>query len=202
MLEDQLSLLHYTPIARCMDDPTLLAGLKRGDPEAVEYAVHRYAPALYRFAYYQLHDATAAEDLVAEVMARMVCRVDSFVLEQVSFQTWLFRIARNLVADHYRTRKRRPQISLEEWLMLEPECEPGRPDPHLEAVPEREELLKALHTLTQEQQQVIIMHAVEGWDMPRVALMLERSLASVKGLYYRGMESLRRALASDEQTDM
>jgi DNA-directed RNA polymerase specialized sigma24 family protein len=69
-------------------------------------------------------------------------------------------------------------------------------------VPEREELLKALHTLTQEQQQVIIMHAVEGWDMPRVALMLERSLASVKGLYYRGMESLRRALASDEQTDM
>jgi RNA polymerase sigma-70 factor (ECF subfamily) len=181
-----------------MDDATLLAGLKRGDPEAVEYAVQRYAPALYRFAYYQLHDNVAAEDLVAEVMARMIGRVDTFVLEQVTFQTWLFRIARNLIADHFRARKRRPQVSLEEWLYTEPGSEPGRPDAQLELLPDREQLREALATLTDEQRQVIILHVIEGWDMPGVALMLARTLPSVKGLYYRGMESLRRALAGTD----
>src|SRR5437868_14367864 len=106
MSQSRLWLLNNHTEPPCMDDADLVAGLQRGDAWAVEYVVQQYAPALYRFAYYQLHDASAAEDLVAEVMARMVGRIEGFVLEDATFQAWLFRIARNLIADYYRARKR------------------------------------------------------------------------------------------------
>src|SRR5438067_13369578 len=124
MLQGQLWSLNYNLSLRYMDDATLVSGLQRGDPEAVEYVMRQYAPALYRFAYYQLQDAMLAEDLVSEVMVRMIAHIDSFAPGQATFQAWLFRIARNLVADHYRARKRRPQFSLEAILDAEPGYEP------------------------------------------------------------------------------
>lgn len=201
MYNDHLWALPYAATPPCMDDTELLAGLKRGDSDAVEYVVQQYAPALYRFAYHQMHEAVAAEDLVAEVLARMLKHVDSFVVEQASFQAWLFRIARNLIIDYHRGRTRRPQVSLEARLELEPASEPGGYDPHIERLLDREELREALATVTGEQREVILLHVIEGWDLPDVALLLDRTLPSVKGLYYRGVQALRRALVSGEPVD-
>jgi RNA polymerase sigma-70 factor, ECF subfamily len=178
------------------DDAALVAGLHAGDPRAVEQMVAQYSPALYRFAYYQLHDAMLAEDLVAEVFARVVEKVAGYVQGSAPFQAWLFRIARNLVTDHYRSVKRRPQTSFEQWLAAEPGAEPGGYDSAIDGLPLREELLAGLRLLTEEQRQVIILHVLEGWEMPQVAQILGRSLPSVKSLYYRGMDSLRRVLAA------
>jgi len=47
------------------DEGALLRGLQQGDPCATEYVVQQYAPALYRYAYYQLQNRAEAEDLVA-----------------------------------------------------------------------------------------------------------------------------------------
>ena len=178
------------------DDVALVAGLRGGDPRAVEQMVAQYSPVLYRFAYYQLQDAMLAEDLVAEVFVRVVEKVDGYVQGSTPFQAWLFRIARNLITDHYRSVKRRPQVSFEQWLAAEPGAEPGRCDSAIDDLPLREELQAGLRVLTEEQRQVIILHAIEGWDMPQVAQILGRSLPSVKSLYYRGIDSLRRALGA------
>ncbi len=178
-----------------MDDRALVTGLQCGDVGAVEYVVHLHAPALYRYAYHHFQDAMLAEDLVSEVMARMIGGIDRFVLESTPFEAWLFRIARNLIADHYRLRKRRPQVSYEQWLDSDPAAEPGGHDAGIDVLGDREELLAGLATLTEEQRQVILLHVMEGWDMPQVARMLDRTVPSVKSLYYRGIESLRRALA-------
>jgi RNA polymerase sigma-70 factor, ECF subfamily len=185
---------NHKACSRCMDDTQLVAGLKQGDPEAVEYAVLQYAPALYRFAIYQLHDPIAAEDLVSEVVVRMIRGIDEFVLGRASFQAWLFRIARNLIADHYRAGKRRPQVSLEALLDEEPGWEPGQYDVQIDLISERDRLQAGLDALTEEQRQVILLHLVEGWELPQVAQLMDRTLPSVKSLYYRGVQSLRRVL--------
>ena len=199
MIPRQPWLLNHRSGSPCMDDAAIVSGLKSGDALAVEYVVKQYAPALYRFAYYQLQDEATAEDVVAEVMSRMVRKVDSFVLEQASLQTWLFRIARNLIADHYKLRKRRPQVSLEALLDDEPGEEPGRYDPELEILLDRERLQTALAMLTDEQRQVILLHVIEGWELPQVSDLLGRTIPSVKSLYYRGVRSLRRALTESSE---
>ncbi len=182
-----------------MDDEALLEGLRAGDERTVEYTVQQYAPALFRYVYYQLQDASAAEDVVSEVMTRMIERIDSFVPTGARFQAWLFSIARNLVADHYRARRRRPQVSLGAWLSANPGEEPGSLDPSITALPEREELQTALAKVTPEQRLVILLHVVDGYELPHVARLLERSLPSVKSLYYRGIRSMRTALAHADQ---
>src|SRR5262249_53747074 len=93
-------------------------------------------------------------------------------------------------------RKRRPQVSFEHWLAADPGAEPGAAEAHIDALPEREALQAGLAMLTPEQRQVILLHVVDGWDLPEVARKLDRSLPSVKSLYYRGVQSLRRALVS------
>jgi RNA polymerase sigma-70 factor, ECF subfamily len=188
----------YEPDPEDLDDHCLVEGLRRGDPRITEYVVHRFAPALYRFTYYQVQDAMLAEDIVSEVMARMIENVERFVLRQAPFRAWLFRIARNLIADHYRTHKRCSSTSLEEWLDTNPDREPGCSDVLMEIVIDRDRLRRGLLLLTCEQREVILLHLVEGWELPEIARLLDRSLASVKGLYYRGIESLRRALEQNQ----
>ena len=177
------------------DDETLVVALQAGDGRAVEYVVAEHAPALYRYAMGQLQDATLAEDVVSEVLTRMIEKIGSYVQSGVRFVAWLFRIERNLIADHYRTRYRRPQLSLDSWLTADPSAEPGALDSRLDLLPLREELTAGLAKLTAEQREVIILHVVEGWELPEVARLLGRSLPSVKSGYYRGMESLRRVLS-------
>jgi len=176
------------------DDAVLVAGLQRGETWAVEHVMQRYVPALYRFVYYRVQDAMLAEDLVSEVLTRMLAKVGGYVQGGTPFEAWLYRITRNLIADHYRVRKRRPQISFEEWLTSEPGKEPGTPEAGIEALPDRALLQAGLAGLTPEQRQVILLHIVEGWELPEVGRMLGRSLPSVKSLYYRGVHSLRRIL--------
>lgn len=180
-----------------LDDATLVAGLQRRDPTAIAYVVQHYAPVLHRFAYYQLQDAALAQDLVSEIMVHMIGRLETFCPARGSFRTWLFAIARHLIADHYRARKRRPEISLERWLAADPAREPGQPDGHIDLLLDQEQLKAGLATLTEEQRQVIVLHVIVGWQLPEVAELLDRSLPSVKSLYYRGMHSLRRALLHD-----
>lgn len=179
------------------DDAALAAGLRRGDARAVEQVVQQYAPVLYRFAVYQLQDAILAEDIVAEVLARMIEKIDGYVPGPIPFKAWLFRIARNLIADHYRARKRRPQISFDAWQDAHPGAEPAGTDAATEWLPDREALRTGLAALTAEQREVIVLHLVDGWELPEVAQRLDRSVPSVKGLYYRGLGSLRRLLAAD-----
>ncbi|HST06024.1 MAG TPA: RNA polymerase sigma factor [Chloroflexia bacterium] len=198
-MQSELWLVSDDPDRPGMSDEALVMGLRRGDAPASQYVVRLYAPALYRFVYYQLQDPLLAEDIVAEVMVRMIENIDRFVVCQAPFRAWLFRIARNLISDQYRVHKRCPQVSLEQWLDAEPEREPGECDFRLNSVLDRDQLQSGLLTLTREQREVILLHVIEDWELPEVARLLGRSLASVKGLYYRGIESLRCALVSQKQ---
>ncbi|HUS15708.1 MAG TPA: sigma-70 family RNA polymerase sigma factor [Chloroflexia bacterium] len=183
-----------------VEDATLVTRLQRGDPRAVEYVVQHHAPELYRYIYYQVRDAMTAEDLVADVLVRMVEKVDKYVFDSTPFRAWLFRIARNLVADHYRARKRRPQVSYETWMTTDPRNEPGHVDDGIEVLGDRQELQVLLARLTDEQREVILLHVVEGWELPQVARLLERTLPAVKSAYYRGVQSLRRGITRDGST--
>lgn len=199
MLQNPVWSITYASTRSFADDATLVAALKRGEPGAVEYVVQHYVPALYRYAQYQLQDAVQAEDLVADVLVRMIEKIAGYVQESTPFEAWLFRIARNRIADHYRARKRRPQVSFEGWLAADPGAEPGAAEAGIDVLPEREALHAGLGMLTAEQREVILLHVVDGWDLPEVARKLDRSVPSVKSLYYRGVQSLRRAMTRNAE---
>src|SRR4051794_13617051 len=166
-------------------DEQLVAGLKRREGTAVEHAVSIYAPKLYRYAVYQLGDPSAADDLVSEVITRMLEKIDGYQYTGVPFQAWLFRIAHNLLMDTHRQTRKLPVVSLDAWQDDPQAPDIGGPDARLDQVLDREILLAALAQLTAEQRQVLILRFVEGWPPAEIATLLGRSIDSVKSLQYR-----------------
>jgi RNA polymerase sigma-70 factor (ECF subfamily) len=176
------------------NDETLVAGLKRRDGPAVEFAVETYAPRLYRYAVYQLGDTAAAEDLVSEVVTRMLEKIDGYTYTGAPFQAWLFQIARNLVTDNYRQRARAQVVSLEVWLEGGEGYDVGANDTRIESLADQDTLLRVLAQLTDEQRQVITLRLIEGWQPAEIAELLGRSIDSVKSLQYRAIQAMRRCV--------
>jgi RNA polymerase sigma-70 factor (ECF subfamily) len=112
-----------------------------------------------------------------------------------SFSGWLYRIAHNLVIDHYRLRDRQKQISLDEApMMTDPGINPVRA---AEVALEAEHLRSALRRLTDEQAQVISLRFLEGYSFGEIADMMDKTEGAVKALQHRAVATLRQFLVHE-----
>jgi RNA polymerase sigma-70 factor (ECF subfamily) len=167
----------------------------------VDELLTQYADRLYKYAYYHSGDHHLAEDIVSETFTRVIEKIDSYVQRDVPFKAWLFRIAHNLLVDHFRKRKRYNSVSLDavDW-----ENGPGVANPGdwgaadggdmVDQLAEREELQRSITLLPEDQRTVFILRFVQGFELEQVATMLDKSLVSIKSLQYRAVRNLRRYL--------
>lgn len=93
-----------------IEDETRLVSRFRTDPAAFAELYRRYVRRVYRYLYSHVGEAAEAEDLTAQVFTAAWESRHRYQ-ERGAFAAWLFRIARNKIADHFR--RRRPQVSLE-----------------------------------------------------------------------------------------
>jgi RNA polymerase sigma-70 factor (ECF subfamily) len=177
-----------------ISDAELVAALKQRDERAVLQAYRKYSDAIYRYAYYQVGNAHLAEDVVADVFLRMIEKIDGYSYQGVPFSAWLYRIAHNLIADHFRLSGKMNS------LLANPELH-EKPDDPATVVETRmtvERLYDALSHLTEEQRQVIVLKFIEDYDNSQVAAILGKNEGAVKSLQHRALDALRRLLFSGE----
>ncbi|MBI2845573.1 MAG: sigma-70 family RNA polymerase sigma factor [Chloroflexi bacterium] len=165
------------------------------DREAFGRLYDRYADRIYRYLYFRLGNAPAAEDLTAEVFVRAWEAIGGFDWHKGNFAGWLYRIAHNLLVDHFRTRHE--TLSLEKVQLGEGEI--GATDRHLERGELQAVLQKALHRLTPEQQQVIVLRFMEGYSSGEVAEIMGKSNEAVRAMQYRALASLARILGGENR---
>jgi RNA polymerase sigma-70 factor (ECF subfamily) len=159
-----------------------------------EDAIHRlyetYYPKIYNYAFMQMGDVQAAEDLASDVMLKMIESIHSFKFRGLPFGAWVFRIARNRLIDLHRRRKRRGEVDLSETLSTAL----ASPDVLAERALERGQLQVAMKHLTDEQRQVIMLKFIEGFDNRSVGKIMGRSEGAIKSLQHRALGALRRIL--------
>lgn len=171
-------------------EQTLLERAKRYDEAALGELYDRYAPRIYAYIYRRVSDAHVAEDLTGEVFVRVIQAIRSEKFWKTSFQGWLYRIAHNLVVDHYRRQPESPELTLDERLLA------AEDDP-ADAVAQRlsrRQLDVAMHRLTPDQQQVVVLRFAEGLTAREVAEIMNKSVGAVEALQHRALASLRRVL--------
>ena len=172
------------------DEIRLIEQAKQGDPTAFAELYDRYQPAIYRYIYYRVSDNDTAEDLTAEVFVRLVEKIDRFTYKGRPLLTWLYTIARNLITDHHRRAGRSLPLYMDEQRISQ-EADP------VKTVEERlrhRRLVAAIHCLTEDQQQVILLKFVEDLDNATVAQALGKTVGAVKSLQHRALAALRRSL--------
>src|SRR5262245_3514699 len=105
------------PASTSVDDgeQSLLAGLRAGDESAFERVVRLYSPRLLAATRRILQNEDDALDAVQETFLSAFRSLDNFA-GQARFSTWLHRIAVNAALMKLRTRKRKPERSIGDFL--------------------------------------------------------------------------------------
>jgi len=165
------------------------------EEEAIESLYQTYYPKIYNYAFLQMGDVQAAEDLASDVMLKMIESINKYHFRGLPFGAWVFRIARNRLIDLHRRRRRRGEVDLSETLS----SALANPQALAERALERGQIQIALKHLTDEQRQVITLKFIQGFDNSSVGQIMQRSEGAIKSLQHRALGSLRRLLYQEPE---
>ncbi len=174
------------------EQQAILARAKAADPAALGMLYDQYVDKIYAYIYHRVGQADLAEDLTGQVFMRMLEAVRTGKGWQTSFSGWLYRIAHNLVIDHYRRRGRARLVDIEDAAPVH--AQSGNPVESSEMQFERQRLRDALRELTEEQSQVIALRFLEDLSIAEVAVIMQKTEGAVKALQYRAVIALRRVM--------
>jgi len=168
-----------------------------GDDAAWECLVRAHTRRVYGLCYRFTGKDTEAQDLTQEVFLRVFRTLRSFRSSEGSFGTWLARLTRNLLIDHYRrTRQERVTDSIEEQLPLLEGLPTlaNRTDGVLAGREASEILQAALQRLSPELRETVILRDLEELEYREIAEVLKVPEGTVKSRLNRGRAELARVL--------
>jgi RNA polymerase sigma-70 factor (ECF subfamily) len=168
-----------------------MAAARRGEKQAVAEIYERYFPPIYNFIRLRVDDRSAAEDLASEVFVKFIAAVQTRTAPRHSLRGWLFRVARNLLHDHYGSAERISTASLEEWIPTSYDN-----DPELEFIRtvSIQQAQSALRMLVAEQQEVLILRFGQMLNLQETADIMGKSTGAIKQLQFRAVNTLRQIL--------
>jgi RNA polymerase sigma-70 factor (ECF subfamily) len=180
------------------EDAALLALVQQGDADAFGVLYQRYLDRIFRYLRMRMANDRDAEDLTETVFVRAFESIDRYEDRGWPFSAYLYQIARNVLADHYRTLKHTSPLD-----DLEPIESTQLPVDDLVVHRERLNLVKeALQTLPDDYQEVIRLRVILKMSTASSAQWLNRSQGAVRVLLYRALRKLRDAVAEmSDETD-
>jgi RNA polymerase sigma-70 factor (ECF subfamily) len=165
----------------------------RRDPRRFEPLYRKYVGQVYSFAVYELQDQHAAEDATEQVFLQALGALPRFQERgsaaggRSTFRVWLFQIARNVISNERRARRRRPTAPLAAAFPLSAPDDPAR------TVAERdlaEQVWRAVDRLPDARRRAIILRFVEEMSPAEIAAVLGRSEGSVRVLIHRALRNI------------
>jgi RNA polymerase sigma-70 factor (ECF subfamily) len=184
----------------CTEDRIAISRIKQGDLSALETLVKRYQVQAVHAAYIIVYDRTLAEDIAQAEFIKALERIHQFD-EERPFAPWFFRI---VVNDSIKAaKKQKAIISLDEQfgestkqfaeLLIDPAI---RPEQVLEQKETRQNILKAIHSLSPEQRAVIVMRYFLEMSEADMVTKMERPLSTVKWWLREARKRLKNLIGS------
>ncbi len=181
------------PIGAHTSPERLLRMIAAGDREAMTALYERTRVAVYALALSVVKHPQDAQDLTQDTYVRIWEKAGAWRQEGPAMG-WILAIARNLARMKLRDRGREGDMSEEQWEKLPAQM------PQV-TVEDRLVLRTALETLTEEERQLVLLHAVSGVRHREIAAALELPLPTVLSKYHRALKKLRLRLEGAEQGD-
>jgi RNA polymerase sigma-70 factor (ECF subfamily) len=174
----------------------LVARAQAGDAEAFGLIYDRYVETVYRFVYFRVGNRQLAEDLTADTFLRALNHIGSFTWQGRDLRAWLVTIARNRVADHFKSGRYRLEFSAGDVLDADREdrAPEGSPEDAVVEHITNVTLLGAVTRLNPEQQECVVLRFLQGFSVAETAEAMGKSQGAIKALQYRAVRALARLL--------
>lgn len=175
--------------------PDLVELAQRGEADAIGGLYDLHYRAIFRYFRARVGNWQLAEDLTSDVFRRMLTGLPQYRPMGLPFRAWLFRIAHNVLVDHYRKESSDMSVELQENEQHGQRA--ADPASEVEHKLTMEEAYRALFELEPSQRDVLALRFLSGLSLREVAQALNRTEASVKALQQRGLAAVRLALVPE-----
>jgi RNA polymerase sigma-70 factor (ECF subfamily) len=182
-----------------LDRDRRLVEAAQADPARFEALYRKYLAQVYSYAYYELRDHHDAEDVTERTFLAALTNLGRFEERArpadgegaSTFRVWLFRIARNAVAERSRRRRRLPEATLDAAATVA-----GPHDVEAEAAlhDDAAAAWRAVGRLRGDRRRAVILRFVDEMSTAEIAGILDRSEGAVRVLIHRALRSVARDL--------
>ena len=164
----------------------LMAGLAAGDRESLAQLYHRTRAAVYGLALSILGSGHDAEDVTQDTYVTALEKCHLY-RPQGTPMAWLLTITRNQLRDRGRTQ----DLGEEQWHAIPAQSPSVTPE-------DRAVLEAALNILSDQERQIVVLHAAAGLKHREIAKLLELPLPTVLSKYRRALSKLKTKLEGDD----
>lgn len=176
-----------------IEEKSLLLKVKNKDRQAFINAYDLYVDQLYRFIYFKVGNSEDAKDLTSAVFLRTwTYLLENKIINEKTLKALLYKIARNLIIDHYRKTNQHNNISLDN----------GISDKNL--IDEKQDLIKQsentfdlimvetkLLELKDEYREAIVLHFINELSIKEMAEILDKPEGNIRVLIHRALKAIR-----------
>ena len=180
------------------------SGRRSGDSDAFAQIYNRYLDPVFRFIYFRVTNRQVAEDLTAETFLRALKRIGSVTWQGRDIGAWLITIARNLVADHFKSGRYRFELPTGDVLDADaeergPEGSPGARGGRSHH--QRRAARRPSSSSTQSSVSASCCASCRGLSVAETAQAMGKNEGAIKALQYRAVRALHRLLPEGFQGD-
>jgi RNA polymerase sigma-70 factor (ECF subfamily) len=159
-------------------------------PAAFRPLYDRYFEAIFRFIYRRTADQDLSADICSQVFLKALQKLKSYKFKGVPFSAWLYRIASNEVAQHYRNVQKNRVVGIQQVQLGEliEEIEINNNDAL------RHAMIQAIDQLKPDALQLIEMRFFEQRPFKEIADILDLTESNAKVKTYRILERLKKII--------
>jgi RNA polymerase sigma-70 factor (ECF subfamily) len=165
-------------------DEYLMEMVQKGDNKSLELLYDKHKKTLINFFYRMSGDIHTSENLLQETFTRVYLYRNSFSIDKIFFP-WLYQIARNTWADHYKKKKKNPVFADNE-LQSVSKISPGFEEQH----DTQQLILFALQQLSENDRQLVILYHLKGLNYTEMSTMFQMTEGNLRVKLCRALKTL------------
>jgi RNA polymerase sigma-70 factor (ECF subfamily) len=187
-----------------LDADRPLVEAARRDPSRFDALYRKYLAQVYSYAFYELGDHHDAEDATERTFTAALVALPRFEERArpadgegaSTFRVWLFRIARNVVANRRRELRRHPQAPLEAAVAV---ADPLDVEGGTTRRAQADAAWSAVARLPADRRRAVVLRFVDEMSTAEIAGVLGRSEGAVRVLLHRALRSVAREIGSERR---
>jgi len=164
-----------------------------GDTRALEHLYHETSASVYAYAVSVLKNVHDAEDVLHDCYIAVHSAAANYSPSGKPM-AWIITIAKNLCLMKLRERKKKAEVEDEEFFIDAQYAADGGMTPEDAFI-----LNECMNELSEEERQIVVLHAVSGFKHREIAAFLNMALPTVLSKYNRALKKLKTSLSKGER---